>query len=46
MISMDWNPSFIDIAYNYEVEKARNDTQPVNDILSKITTEIEEALKK
>lgn len=38
--------ALIDIAYNYEVEKSRNDTEPINDILSKITKEIEEALKK
>lgn len=37
--------ALIDIAYNYEVEKSRNDTTPVTDILSKITSEIEEALK-
>lgn len=37
--------ALIDIAYNYEVEKSRNDTKPVNDILSKITEEIEETLK-
>lgn len=34
-----------DITYNYEVEKMKNDTTPINDILSKITTEIEDALK-
>ncbi len=38
--------ALIDIAYNYEVEKSRNDTTPINDILSKITSEIEDALKK
>ena len=38
--------ALIDIAYNYEVEKSRNDTKPINDILSKITTEIEDVLKK
>lgn len=37
--------SLIDITYNYEVEKMKNDTTPINDILSKITTEIEDALK-
>lgn len=36
--------ALIDIAYNYEVEKNRNDTKPVNDILSTITDEIEETL--
>ena len=38
--------ALIDIAYNYELQKSRNDTAPVNDILSQITSEIEEALKK
>ena len=33
--------ALIDITYNYEVEKMKNDTTPINDILSKITTEIE-----
>lgn len=37
--------ALIDIAYNYEVEKSKNDTEPINDILSKVTSEIEEALK-
>ena len=37
--------ALIDINYNYEVEKMKNDTTPINDILSKITTEIEDALK-
>lgn len=37
--------ALIDIAYNYEVEKSKNDTTPVTDILSKITAEIEDALK-
>lgn len=38
--------ALIDIAYNYEVEKSRNDTVPVKNILTQITSEIEEALKK
>ena len=38
--------ALIDIAYNYEVEKSRNDTELINDILSTITSEIEDALKK
>lgn len=38
--------ALIDIAYNYEVEKSRNDTTPVTNILSNITLEIEEALKR
>lgn len=37
--------ALIDITYNYEVEKMKNDTTPINDILSKITTEIEDALR-
>lgn len=37
--------ALIDITYNYEVEKMKNDITPINDILSKITTEIEDALK-
>ena len=37
--------ALIDITYNYEVEKMKNDTTLINDILSKITTEIEDALK-
>lgn len=36
--------ALIDIAYNYEVEKSRNDISPVTNILSKITSEIEDAL--
>ena len=38
--------ALIDIAYNYEVEKSKNDTTPVTDILSKITNEIEETLNE
>lgn len=38
--------ALIDIAYNYEVEKSRNDTTPINNTLSKITSEIEDALKE
>ena len=38
--------ALIDIAYNYEVEKSRNDTAPVKNILSQITSEIEEILKE
>ena len=37
--------ALIDITYKYEVEKMKNDTTPINDTLSKITTEIEDALK-
>lgn len=38
--------ALIDIAYNYEVEKSKNDNTPVTDILSKITNEIEETLNE
>ncbi len=38
--------ALIDIAYNYEVEKSRNDTAPVKKILSQVTSEIEEILKE
>ena len=31
---------------DYEVEKSKNDTTPVTDILSKITNEIEETLNE
>lgn len=37
--------ALIDIALRYEKESKRNDTAPVNDILAKLTSEIEEALK-
>ena len=37
--------ALIEITYNHEAEKMKNDTTPVNDILSEITTEIEDALK-
>ena len=37
--------SLIDIALRYEKESGRNDTEPYNDILTKLTAEIEEALK-
>ncbi len=35
----------LDVALRYEKESGRNDTQPYNDILAKLTGEIEEALK-
>ena len=35
----------IDIALRYERESLRNDVGPVNDILAKLTGEIEDALK-
>lgn len=37
--------SLLDIALNYEKAVGRNDTQPYDDILSKLTAEIETALK-
>lgn len=37
--------SLIDIALRYEKESGRNDTAPYDDILVKLTAEIEEALK-
>lgn len=36
--------ALIDIALRYEKESGRNDVGPVNDILAKLTSEIEEAL--
>lgn len=36
--------ALIDIAYNYEMEKSKNDTKPVCNVLSGITKEIEEIL--
>lgn len=37
--------AMIDLALRLEKELQRNDTQPYNDILEKLTSEIEEALK-
>lgn len=37
--------ALIDIALRYEKEAVRNDVMPFNDILSKLTSEIEEAMK-
>lgn len=37
--------ALIDVALRYEKESDRNDTQPYQDILTKLTAEIEEALK-
>jgi cell division protein ZapA len=37
--------TLIDIALMYERVKHRNDTVPYNDILQKLTSEIEEAMK-
>ncbi len=36
--------ALIEIAFNYEIHKSKNDTKPVFDVLSKITKEIEEVL--
>ncbi|MGN1375954.1 MAG: cell division protein ZapA [Prevotella sp.] len=36
--------AMLDIAINLEIEKAKNDTQPYNDILKKLTAEIEKSL--
>ena len=38
--------AMLDIAIGYEKEAKRNATGPYNDILEKLTSEIEEALKK
>lgn len=37
--------AMVDIALRYEKISKRNDTQPYDDILSRLTAEIEEALK-
>ena len=37
--------ALIDIALRYENESTRNDTEPYSDILGKLTSEIEDALK-
>lgn len=36
----------LDIAVAYEKEQARNDTEPFNDLLETLTSELEETLKK
>ena len=38
--------ALIDIALRYEKESRRNDTVPFTDILGKLTSEIEDTLKK
>lgn len=38
--------SMLDIALRYKKEGARNDTAPYSDILGKLTSEIEDVLKK
>ena len=40
------NRDILDIALRYKKERVRNDTAPFNDILGKLTSEIEDALKK
>jgi cell division protein ZapA len=37
--------TLIEIALRYEKEMAKNDTTPYDNILSKLTSEIEDALK-
>ena len=37
--------SLLDVALRYEKEEVKNDTQPYNEILEKLTAEIEDALK-
>lgn len=37
--------ALIDIAFRYEKTAGRNDTEPFNAVLSKLTAEIEEAMK-
>ena len=37
--------ALIDVALRYEKEVGRNDTEPYDNILAKLTAEIEEALK-
>ena len=38
--------ALIDVALRYEKESDKNDTQPYNDILNKLTAEIEDTLAK
>lgn len=40
-----WYMVLIEIALRYEKEATRNDTTPYSDILTKLTSEIEQALK-
>ena len=37
--------TLVDVALMYERERGKNDTAPYDDILTKLTSEIEEALK-
>ena len=36
--------ALIEIALRYEMEKSRNNTEPYQDLLTKLTSEIEEVL--
>jgi hypothetical protein len=36
--------ALIEIALRYEMEKSRNNTEPYDDIIKKLTSEIEEVL--
>ncbi len=38
--------SLIDIALRYEMELSRNDTKPYKDVIEKLTSEIEDMLRK
>ena len=38
--------ALIDVALRFEKESDKNDTQPYNDILDKLTAEIEDTLAK
>ena len=37
--------ALVDIALRYEMELSRNDTKPYRDVISQLTSEIEDALK-
>ena len=37
--------ALIDVALRYEKEQGRNDTKPYDDVMGKLTAEIEDALK-
>jgi hypothetical protein len=37
--------ALIDVALRYEKEQGRNDTKPYDDVMAKLTAEIEDALK-
>ena len=38
--------ALVEIALRYEMERKRNDTEPYRDIISKLTSEIEEAIRQ